>query len=243
MKLNCDMGEGFGRYSFGWDKGIMPHVHMANIACGFHAGDPGVMEETVCLAKEHGVEIGAHPGYPDLQGFGRRNMGLSPREVRCIVLYQTGALDAFCRASGTQLSYVKPHGALYNTMMRDDAVLGAVMDAVKACNPQLRLMLQATARYEHHQEMAAKRGISLYLEAFADRAYEEDGALRNRALEGAVLDGAGVRERVSTLCEKGVIVAITGKELKFPVDSICVHGDNESGVKQIATIRAMLEAK
>ncbi len=242
MKLNCDMGEGFGRYSFSRDEEIMPHVHMASIACGFHAGDPEIMEHTVLLAKAYGVEIGAHPGYPDLKGFGRRSMGLTAAEVRRLVIYQVGALDAFCRSAGAELSYVKPHGALYNTMMQEDAILAAVIDAVAAYNDTLFLMIQATGRWQQHTAMAERRGLSICLEAFADRGYEDNGLLRDRALDGALLDDEGVVARVRTLCERGVVVAHNGSELDFPVDSLCVHGDNESGVRRIAELRALLEA-
>ncbi len=246
MKLNCDMGEGFGRYSFGVDKTIMPHIHMANIACGFHAGDAAIMRQTVKMAMEHGVEVGAHPSYPDLQGFGRRKMDISLDEITQLILYQAGALAAFCHAEGGELGYIKPHGALYNAMMAKEEILSAVMRALAEYNrgtaPAVRLMLQATGNWQQHQELADRYGIRLYLEAFADRSYEEDGSLRNRKYDDALLDKAAVLERVHSLVEQKTITAITGKELAFPVDSLCVHGDSPAGVEQIAKIRALLEA-
>lgn len=241
MKLNCDMGEGFGRYSFGEDDKIMEHIHMANIACGFHAGDPAIMEKTVNLAVARGVEIGAHPSYPDLEGFGRRNMALSPEDVRRLVLYQAGALAAFCTAAGGRLSYIKPHGALYNTMMGDDEMLSAVLAATASCGSEMKLMIQATSRWRHHQELAAEYGVGLYLEAFADRAYEEDGSLRNRRHADALLCADQVIGRVEMLCRDGRILAVTGKILEFPVETLCVHGDSPAGVEQIGRIRALLE--
>lgn len=241
MKLNCDMGEAFGRYSFGHDEYIMPHIHMANVACGFHAGDPGIMKKTVARAVSHNVEIGAHPSYPDVQGFGRRNMELSPKEVYGIVIYQAGALEAFCRAGGSRLSYIKPHGALYNTMMREEKILSAIMEAVASYNPQLRLMIQASTHWKQHKKMAAKHGIELYLEAFADRSYEEDGSLRNRSFDDALLTEKQVLARVELLCNEGIVEAVSGKSLEFPVDVLCVHGDSPAGVKQIREIRDILD--
>ncbi len=246
MKLNCDMGEGFGRYGFGVDGMIMPHIHMANIACGFHAGDPAIMRQTVRMAMEYGVEVGAHPAYPDLQGFGRRNMDISPDDIRQIILYQAGALSAFCRAEGGRLAYIKPHGALYNTMMAKEDILLAVIEGVAEYNSggeaEVRLMIQATANWQHQQDIAARRGVRLYLEAFADRSYEEDGSLRSRKYVDALLDRPAVLERVRLLLRHGIIRAVTGKELRFPVDSLCVHGDSDAGVSQIATLRALIES-
>ncbi len=240
MKLNCDMGESFGRYVLGNDLAVMPSIHMANIACGFHAGDPNIIEETVLAAVKHGVEIGAHPSYPDLQGFGRRNMDVLSDDVRRMILYQVGALDAFCRVAGTSLSYVKPHGALYNSMMIDNQLLSGALQAVVDYNPELKLMVQATPRWQKHQALASEYGVSLLWEAFADRAYEDDGSLRNRRLPGAVLSEEEILKRVTTLCQTGSIVTFSGTELRFPIDVLCVHGDTESGV-QISMIRELLD--
>lgn len=245
MRLNCDMGEGFGRYSFGVDNRIMPHIHMANIACGFHAGDPAIMRQTVKMALQHGVEIGAHPSYPDLQGFGRRKMDISLEDIQQLLLYQAGALAAFCRAEGGRLCYIKPHGALYNAMMEQEEILLAVLQGVADYNrgeaARVKLMIQATDNWQHQRDLAAQYGVELYLEAFADRSYEEDGRLRNRKYDDALLDAAAVLERVTLLSRSGKIRAVSGKYLEFPVDSLCVHGDSAAGVDQIAEIRAVLE--
>jgi UPF0271 protein len=242
MKLNCDMGESFGAYRIGRDDDVMEHVHMANIACGAHAGDPMVMEKTVALAVQHGVTIGAHPGYPDLQGFGRRPIDYSEDEVRTMIIYQTGALAAFCAAAGTGLGYVKPHGSLYNTMMADDAVLSAVFQAMASYDAEIPVMIQATPRWQHHERLAKERGISLLWEAFADRAYESDGSLRKRNLSGAVLGGDEIITQAQTLCEQHCIISTDGKKLEFPVDALCVHGDSESSISVISQLRKLVDS-
>ncbi len=242
MKLNCDMGESFGSYSIGRDDEVMQHVHMANIACGAHAGDPIVLEKTVALAVRHGVTIGAHPGYPDVQGFGRRFIDFTEAEIRTMVLYQTGALAAFCKAAGTRPGYVKPHGMLYNTMMADDDVLTAVFEAVASYDAELPVMIQATPRWRHHQKLAADHGLNLLWEAFADRAYESDGSLKKRSLAGAVLGSEAVIRQAQTLCEQHCIVAADGTRLEFPVDALCVHGDSEASIAVIAQLRKLVDS-
>ena len=242
MKLNCDMGESFGAYKIGRDEEAMAHVHMANIACGAHAGDPMVMEKTVALAVTHGVTIGAHPGYPDLQGFGRRPIDYSPAEVRAMVIYQTGALAAFCRAAGSRLGYVKPHGSLYNTMMVDDTVLTAVFQAVASYDADLPVMIQATPRWPDHEKRAHDIGVALLWEAFADRAYESDGRLRKRNLPGAVLGSEEIVKQARTLCEQRCIISRDGKKLEFPVDALCVHGDSESSISVISQLRKLVDS-
>ncbi len=241
MKLNCDMGESFGNYTLGHDLEVMPNIHMANIACGFHAGDPNIIEQTVRSAVAHGVEIGAHPAYPDLQGFGRRNMNVTPSEARQYVIYQAGALEAFCRATGTKLNYIKPHGAMYNKMMVNDDLLGGIMQAVAEYDPQVKLMIQATPNWQHHQKLADNYGVDLLWEAFADRSYEENGSLRDRRFNDALLTAEQVLERVATLCSTRTIISITGKILEFPIDALCVHGDSAAGVSQIRQIRRLLD--
>jgi 5-oxoprolinase (ATP-hydrolysing) subunit A len=176
--LNCDMGEGFGAWRMGDDALAMPLIDQANLACGFHAGDPLIMARSVALAVEHGVRIGAHPSYPDLQGFGRRHLQCSPEEVHALVLYQIGALDAFCRAAGGQLAYVKPHGALYNDLVRDDALLAAVLDACASYRKGLPLMVLALADNQRELCLADEADVPLMFEAFADRAYLADGSWR-----------------------------------------------------------------
>ena len=184
--LNCDMGESFGNWSLGLDADVMPYVDCANIACGFHASDPHVMRRTVKLAVQHGVRIGAHPGYPDLMGFGGRSMASSPEEARDMVLYQVGALAGVCQAEGTQLSYIKPNGTLYNDMAANLALLEGVMRALRAYDPSLPLMVMSTADAAPHREFTAKLGITLSFETFADRAYDANGHLASRRLPNAV---------------------------------------------------------
>ena len=174
--LNCDMGESFGAWQMGDDAHAMPLVDQANLACGFHAGDPLTIQRSVALAVRHGVSIGAHPAYPDLQGFGRRHLACSAEEVQALVLYQLGALDAFCRAAGTQLAYVKPHGALYNDLLRSDELFEAVLAACARYRSGLPLMVLALADNRREQRLAAAAGVPLLFEAFADRAYQADGA-------------------------------------------------------------------
>ena len=242
MKLNCDMGESFGAYKIGRDEDVMEHVHMANIACGAHGGDPMVMEKTVALAVKHGVIVGAHPGYPDLQGFGRRIIDYTPDEVRTMILYQTGAIAAFCRAAGIPLGYVKPHGSLYNTMMANDAILLAVFQAMASYDSEIPVMIQATPRWQHHEHLANNHGISLLWEAFADRAYEPDGSLRKRNLPGAVHDSEHILKQTKILCKDGFIEATDETKLEFPVDALCVHGDSESSISVISQLRKLVDS-
>ncbi len=237
MKLNCDMGESFGNYTIGADSEVMPHIDMANIACGMHASDPDVMDKTIALAVKHGVTIGAHPGYPDLQGFGRRDMSLSPREIKNLVIYQVGALSAFCSLHNTRLSYIKPHGALYHAMMNKTEVLDALLQA--ASQFSLKLMLLATAGWQKHQEHAAQYGVKLLLEGFVDRGYEDDGSLVCRSKPGALLEEQEMIERVRLLCSNQPMRSISGKELRFPIDTLCVHGDGK-GVRQIKAFREII---
>ena len=242
MKLNCDMGESFGSYKIGRDHEVMEHVHMANIACGAHAGDPMVMEKTVAMAVKHGVIIGAHPGYPDVQGFGRRNIDFTPDEIRTMILYQTGALTAFCRAAGAPLGYVKPHGTLYNTMMADDTILTAVFQAMASYDSEIPVMIQATPRWQHHKQIAQGLGITLLWEAFADRAYEADGSLRKRNLPDAVHGSETILKQTEILCREGYIVATDGTRLEFPVDALCVHGDSQSSIAVISRLRKLVDS-
>ena len=241
MKLNCDLGESFGHYSLGQDLDVIPNIHMANVACGFHAGDANIMAQTVAAAVQHNVIIGAHPSYPDLQGFGRRNMDVNPEEVCQMVIYQAGALQGFCHAAGTSLSYIKPHGALYNTMMVNDDLLGGVIKATAAFGPEMKLMVQATPNWQHHHKLADNYGVELLWEAFADRSYEDDGSLRNRRYNDALLTAEQILERVKTLCSTGTIISLTGKKLEFPIDALCVHGDSAAGARQIGQIRQLLD--
>ncbi|MFK7730095.1 MAG: 5-oxoprolinase subunit PxpA [Pseudomonadales bacterium] len=242
LRLNCDLGESYGSWSMGLDQEIMPSIDQANIACGFHAGDPLIMARTVAFASEHKVEIGAHPAYPDLVGFGRRSMNCSSEEIVALLHYQIAALDGICSTHGTTLSYVKPHGALYNDMMRDTRIRAAVMQAVSSYARPLKLMILSTGELEIHQQEASELELQLMLEGFADRRYTPEGQLQNRAIEGAVLNEADSMMQVRQLFEKGTVVASDGKELRLQVDSLCVHGDNPAALNAVREIRQLINA-
>jgi len=241
--LNCDMGEGFGAWRMGDDELAMPLIDQANLACGFHAGDPLIMARSVELAVAHGVSIGAHPSYPDLQGFGRRHLQCSPEEVRALVLYQVGALDAFCRARGCQLAYVKPHGALYNDLVRDDALLTAVLDACANYRKGLPLMVLALADNDRELRLADEADVPLMFEAFADRAYLSDGQLAPRRLSGAVHhDPERTLDQALAIASGESFADIDGKPLRLRADSLCVHGDNPESLAVLRRLRARLDA-
>ena len=243
LLLNCDMGESFGAWKMGMDEEVMPHIDCASIACGFHAGDPGVMRHTVELAVQHGVRIGAHPAYPDLAGFGRRSMNCTAREIEDLLHYQIGALDGICRAQGTGVSYVKPHGALYNDMMRDPDLLHAVMRAVAAYDAELQLVLLARRDNSTAQTMAGQYGLGLLFEAFADRAYDTEGHLVSRNLPGAVhLEHETVVAQALDIAAGRPLTATDGSPLLLQADTLCVHGDNPAALAAIRQIRAGLQA-
>jgi UPF0271 protein len=240
--LNCDIGESFGAWTTGRDADIMPFIDCANIACGFHASDPGTMRKTVALALAHDVCIGAHPAYPDLVGFGRRSMSCTPQEVEDLILYQIGALEGICRAQGGRVQYVKPHGALYNDMMRDAAQLRAVFKAVAAYGGDLRLMLMAQRDNTTALALSAEFGVPLWFEAFADRAYDPAGHLVSRSLPGAVHHDANtVIDQALTLARGEALIATDGSALHLQADTICVHGDNDSSIAAVQRIRLALQ--
>jgi len=240
IKLNCDMGESFGSWKMGLDSEVMPYIDMSNIACGFHAGDPLVMDKTIKLAKQNGVTIGAHPGYPDLVGFGRRSLKCSAKEIESFIIYQVSALKGFCKTNEVDLEYVKPHGALYNDMMKDEEVFKAIVNGVKSYDANLKLMILSSSKNEKYQEIAGD--LKLIYEVFADRAYMDDGSLMPRSMDGSVLhDEKDVLERLKILVQKGVIISHTGKELKLQADSMCVHGDNEKALELVKSLRGYLD--
>jgi 5-oxoprolinase (ATP-hydrolysing) subunit A len=242
IDLNCDMGESFGAYTLGMDREIIAHISSANIACGFHAGDAQVMNRTVLLAKEHGVAVGAHPGYPDLQGFGRRNLDCSAAELQDYTLYQIGAIKAFCRLHQVRLCHVKPHGALYNTLVGSDNLTRAVARAIASFDRRLRLVALAGPYGEQARAIAAEEGIKTLLEAFPDRAYTAEGTLVSRKLPGAVIHDAEIAAgRAVRMAVEGVVEAVDGSLVQLSVDTLCVHGDNPNGVALAARIRKRLE--
>ena len=241
IKLNCDMGESFGIWKMGFDEQIMPHIHMANLACGFHASDAMTMNKSVILAKKYNVIIGAHPAYQDLVGFGRRTMICSLEEIKSIVLYQLGALSAFCKAHGTGVSYVKPHGALYNDMMRDENIFKAVLNAISSFDKNIKLMILSSAKNEAYEYTAKLYSINLIYEVFADRNYNDDGSLVSRMHENAVIhDELEVVSRIVNLKEKRFLYSINGQKLFLKTDTICVHGDNEKALEFIKLLRKAL---
>lgn len=241
--LNCDMGESFGAWRMGLDEQVMPWVDCANIACGFHASDPGTMRRTVRLAVEHEVRIGAHPAYPDLVGFGRRSMACSAQEVEDLLLYQIGALEAICRAEGTWVSYIKPHGALYNDMMRQPDLLATVIRTIARYDRSLPLMLLGQADNRQTEALAQEYGIVLWLEGFADRGYDANGQLLPRTLPGAVHhDPQRILDQALTLARGEPLIASDGSALHLRIDSLCVHGDNPESVAVVRRIREALEA-
>ncbi|MDP4528214.1 5-oxoprolinase subunit PxpA [Alkalimonas delamerensis] len=241
MKLNCDLGESYGSWTMGMDSSVMPYIDMANIACGFHAGDADVMQRTLALAKHYRVEVGAHPSYPDRQGFGRRSMNCSAEELVNLLHYQIAALDGMAQIHGLELSYVKPHGALYNDMMHHPAILETVFTAIKSYHKPLALMLLATAEQAKHQAEADALGISLLFEAFADRRYTDAGLLMPRSKPGAVLNQTEVMTQVQLLVDEGVVITDSGKRLALQADTLCVHGDNEAAIAEVKHIRQLLQ--
>lgn len=238
--LNCDMGESFGAWSMGNDTLVMPHVDMANIACGYHASDPTIMSHTVALAVRHNVKIGAHPSYPDLQGFGRRSLAMSPEEVTAMIIYQVGALKALCEAHNTELSYVKPHGALYNDMLKDLSLFDAVADAVSCFN--VPLMTLAVLDNQPLLDIADRYELPLLFEAFADRRYLANGTLAPRTLPDAVLTNAeDIISQVRQITQYGKVRTIEGYAIDIEADTLCVHGDNLAAVDIIKQIRTSME--
>ena len=237
VDLNCDLGESFGNYKLGLDEEVIPHISSANVACGFHASDPLVMAKTVAMAKANGVQVGAHPGYPDLVGFGRRNLNASPAEVKAMVQYQVGALAAFAAANGIRLQHVKPHGAMYNMAGKDEALADAICEGIAEVDSSLIMLGLSGSKM---QAAAARAGLKFAREVFADRAYEEDGSLVARSKPGAVIkDEAQSIAQVISMVRDGKVTTITGKEIAVQANSICVHGD---GVKAVEFVKKINEA-
>jgi UPF0271 protein len=239
IDLNADMGESFGAYTIGADDQVMPSITSANVACGFHAGDPAVMRRTVRMARGASVSVGAHPGFQDLAGFGRRDMRVSPQEAEDMVLYQIGALAAIARSESVQLRHVKPHGALYNIAVRDRPLADAIARAVRAFDPGL--VLYALPRSELMRAGEAA-GLVVAAEGFADRSYEPDGSLTPRSRAGAVIhDASAVVARAVRMAVEGKVAAVDGSEIVMRVQTICTHGDTPGAQELTRAIRAGLE--
>ncbi|WP_017903354.1 5-oxoprolinase subunit PxpA [Pseudomonas asplenii] len=242
LLLNCDIGESYGNWTMGLDAQVMPFIDCANIACGYHAGDPSIMRKTVSLALANGVKIGAHPAYPDLVGFGRRSMACTPQEIQDLLHYQIGALDGICRAQGARVSYVKPHGALYNDMMANPQQLRSVIEAIAAYDRELPLMLLAMRDNSAAQALADEFGVTLWFEAFADRAYDPEGRLVSRQLPGAVHhEPERIIEQALTIARGDPLTASDGSALRLHAHTLCVHGDNASSVEAVQRIREALD--
>jgi 5-oxoprolinase (ATP-hydrolysing) subunit A len=240
VDLNSDMGEGFGPYAYGNDEAMLDFVSSANIACGFHAGDPRLMGEMVALAIDKGVGVGAHPSFPDRVGFGRRDMVMTPDEISTDLLYQLGALDAFCRSAGTTLRHVKPHGALYNRLAVDNTLAKAAAQTLSLYRRDLVLIGLPNSAIERAAHAA---GVPFAREGYADRAYNPDGTLVSRRVPGAVItDPAQVARRAVRLALRGKVATITGDEIDLPIDTICLQGDSDTGVELAQTIRDALSA-
>lgn len=239
VDLNADLGESYGNYTIGNDDEIIPLISSANVACGFHASDPSVMQKTVGMIKESGsTGIGAHPAYPDLMGFGRRYMELSMPEVRSIMLYQLGALDGFCRISDLEMNHVKPHGALYNATFKDETLAKTIAEAVKEYNPKLKLLGLSNQNLVKAGEDA---GLNVRHEVFADRAYEDDGTLVSRKKEGAMITDTDLAvARVIRMVKEGKVESVNGRDIDIKADSICVHGDGAKALEFVKEIRKQL---
>jgi UPF0271 protein len=240
INLNADLGESFGAWKMGDDGAMLAVVASANVACGFHAGDPLVMRQTVRQALARGVSLGAHPSFPDLQGFGRRRMDMAPAELEAAIVYQVGALQALAAAEGGAVSHVKPHGALSNMACADAALADCVARAVRAAGRELLLLAPA------HSELAKagqRQGLRVALEVFADRAYQDDGQLVPRSQPGAMVHGAeAALAHVLRMLQDQAIVSLDGKRLPTAIDSICVHGDSPDAVQTAGAIRQGLVA-
>lgn len=240
IDLNCDCGESFGAWRIGDDAALLPHVSSANVACGAHAGDPRVMRKTVQLARTSGVAVGAHPGYPDLHGFGRRVIDMSPAEITDTILVQIGALYAIAKAEGAALQHVKPHGALYNVAARNYAIAEGIAQAVAAFDRDLILVGLAGSELIRAGEAA---GLRVAREAFADRRYEADGSLRDRRLTGAVLhENEDAIAQVIEIVQQGRVWTIDGQAVPLQADTICLHGDTPGAAQRAAALRRTLEA-
>jgi UPF0271 protein len=239
IDFNCDMGEGFGAWRMGDDVALLDHVTSANVACGFHAGDPATIRRTVKAAVAKGVAVGAHPSLPDLQGFGRRTMNVSPEEIYDLIVYQVGAIDAFARASGGKLSHVKAHGALYNMAAKDRALADAIAAAVRDVDPSLVLFALSGSALVDAAEAA---GIKPAAEVFADRSYQDDGSLTPRGRPGAMIEDVEMSiEQVRRMVFDGVVRAQSGKEVPVRADTLCIHGDQPGALQFAQRIRKALE--
>lgn len=241
LLLNCDLGETDRITEQSIEHKMMPYIDMANIACGFHAGNTQVMKACIELALEHGVKIGAHPSYPDRENFGRVSMALNTADIADLMYQQLRTIDAVADDCGTALDYVKPHGALYNDMMVSDAVFEGVLQAVKLLNPDLPVMVMATPQNHLFAARAESMGVQLIFEAFADRRYTDQGLLESRLNDGAVYSSeVDILTQVNSIVASQTVITATGRELVIKANTLCVHGDNEYSVALIEKIRSSI---
>lgn len=235
IDLNCDMGESYGAWKMGADADVMPFITSANIACGFHAGDPATIRKTVRLAVDRGVAVGAHPSLPDLMGFGRRAMRISPQDMYDLIIYQAGAVEAFARVTGAKLHHVKCHGALYNMAANDEALSDAMVRAVKDLGSGV--MLYALSRSKTFQ-LGKKAGIPVAGEVFADRGYSDDGSLAPRGKPGSMIeDAAASAKQALAMIEEGYVTSLSGKRVAVSADTMCLHGDQPGAVAFAQALR------
>ena len=240
VDLNSDLGESFGLYKIGCDKEIINTVSSVNIACGVHAGDPMVMDQTIDMCLKHHVAVGAHPGFPDLQGFGRRQMQMKPGELKNYIIYQLGALSAFAHVHGTKLQHVKPHGALNNMMPYSEQYSREICEAILAVDPELILVAPTNTMT---LEMARDMGLRTISEVFADRAYDDDGYLLSRSRPEAILsDEDFAIKRIIRMIKEGVVTSVNGKEIPVEAKSICVHSDSPMALNYALKVRQKLES-
>jgi UPF0271 protein len=241
IDLNCDMGESYGAWKMGADAGVMPYISSANIACGFHAGDPATIRQTVRLAVDSGVAVGAHPSLPDLMGFGRRVMRISPQDMYDLVIYQAGAVEAFARAAGAKLHHVKCHGALYNMAAMDEALSDAMVRAVRDLGSDV--ILYVLSKSKNH-EIAIRSGARVAGEVFADRGYADDGTLAPRDKPGGMIEDpqASVKQ-VLGMIEEGTVISLNGKRVPVAADTLCLHGDQPGAVVFAQTLRKVFTEK
>ena len=241
IDLNCDMGESYGAWKMGADAGVMPYISSANIACGFHAGDPATIRQTVRLAVDRGVAVGAHPSLPDLMGFGRRAMRISPQEMYDLVVYQAGAVEAFARAAGVKLHHVKCHGALYNMAATDEGLSAAMVRAVKDLGSGVILYVLSGSK--NHQ-IGKKAGVRIVGEVFADRGYADDGTLAPRDKPGGMIEDAAASVRQALgMIEEGYVTSLTGKRVAVAADTMCLHGDQPGAVSFAQALRKAFTEK
>ncbi|OGP89227.1 MAG: lactam utilization protein LamB [Deltaproteobacteria bacterium RBG_16_47_11] len=242
IDMNSDVGESFGVYKLGLDEKVIPHITSANIACGFHAGDPGVMRKTVALAKQYDVGVGAHPGFPDLLGFGRRKVDATLEEIQDYVLYQTGALMAFAQSQGLKLQHVKAHGSLYNMAVANPKIWEAMAEALAKVDRDIILVVLASSKRESLLDIGKRHSIRIAFEAFPDRAYNKDGSLVSRRERGAVIhDHEIVAKRGLKMALEGRVIALDGTKIELKADTLCVHGDNPAAVEMVKRIRQELK--